>query len=34
MRAYVELDNKIVMGRILHVKPSYENDKAEPVILL
>lgn len=35
MRAFVELDNKIVLGRILHVKPAYEDDKKElqaPVI--
>lgn len=33
MRAYVELDNKIVLGRILHVRPAFEEDKKpeEPV---
>ena len=29
MRAYDSLDNKIVLGRILHVRPAYEEDKKE-----
>ncbi|KAM3147304.1 hypothetical protein pb186bvf_000555 [Paramecium bursaria] len=29
MRAYDQLDNKIVLGRILHVRPAYEEDKKE-----
>jgi RNA recognition motif-containing protein len=28
-RAYAELDNKIVMGRIMHAKPALEDDKPE-----
>jgi hypothetical protein len=27
MRAFSELNNKIVMGRILHVRPAFEEDK-------
>lgn len=27
MRAYIELDNKIAFGRILHVRPSFSEDK-------
>ena len=29
MRAFAELDNKIVMGRILHIRPAFQNDKNE-----
>lgn len=29
MRAYSELDNKIIMGRILHVRPAFEEDKKD-----
>lgn len=31
MRAYSELDNKIIMGRILHVRPAFEEDKKDDV---
>jgi multiple RNA-binding domain-containing protein 1 len=30
-RAYAQLDNKIIMGRILHVKPAREDDKPEVI---
>jgi multiple RNA-binding domain-containing protein 1 len=31
MRAFAELNNKIVMGRILHVRPAFEEDKKTEV---
>lgn len=30
-RAYAELDNHIIMGRILHIKPAIGDDKPEAV---
>jgi hypothetical protein len=27
MRAFSELNNRIVMGRILHVRPAFQEDK-------
>lgn len=32
MRAYAELNNRIVMGRILHLKPAFEDDKPQEVL--
>jgi multiple RNA-binding domain-containing protein 1 len=29
VRAFSELDNKIVLGRIFHVRPAFNNDKDE-----
>lgn len=31
IRAYAEMDNKIVLGRYLHIRPAYKEDKEEPV---
>ena len=31
IRAYSELDNRIVMGRIMHVRPAFEEDKKEDI---
>jgi len=31
MRAFAELNNCIVMGRILHVRPAFEVDKKNEV---
>lgn len=33
MRAYAELDNRIIMGRIMHVRPAFEEDKPTEVIV-
>lgn len=32
VRAFTELDNKIILGRILHVRPAFKNDKEEELI--
>jgi len=29
MHAYASLDNRIVMGRIMHLKPAFEDDKKD-----
>ncbi len=29
LRAFAELDNKVAFGRILHIRPSYADNKVE-----
>lgn len=31
MRAFSELDNKVIFGRILHVRPAYENIRKKEI---
>jgi RNA recognition motif-containing protein len=31
MRAFCELDNKVIFGRILHVRPAYENVRKKEI---
>jgi multiple RNA-binding domain-containing protein 1 len=31
MRAFAELDNKVIFGRILHLRPSYEQKVVEKI---
>lgn len=31
IRAFAEMDNKIVLGRYLHIRPAYKEDKEIPI---